>query len=132
MPAIDVDDRTYAQVRFAARAAGVSEAVVVSRAVEAYVRGDEGPPVRDAWEPVPIYSEYAGQRVDGLFLPATQRVTVTSGAVSGKHFRSPSGAARAVVRTVKPDRNAPQTNGWRFWHLDATGDYLEVLRTKRT
>jgi hypothetical protein len=131
MPVIDVDDRTYSQVRFAARMAGLSDAEVVARAVDAYVRSDEGRPVQDPWEPVPVYAEYGDLRVEALYLPANQRVTVTTDPVAGQTFRSPSGAARAVVTAVNPTRNATQTNGWRFWHVAATGDRLEALRRRR-
>ncbi len=131
MPVIEVDERTYAQVRFAARMASLTEADVVARAVDAFVRSDEGRPVRDPWDPVPVYAEYGEHRVEALYLPANHRVTVTTPPVAGQSFRSPSGAARAVVTAVNPTRNATQTNGWKFWHVAATGDRLEALRDRR-
>lgn len=128
VPPIDVDARTYAHVRFAARMAGVSEATIVARAVAVFV--DEGRADRDPWEPVQIFGEYADAQVDGLYVPATRRVTITSEPLAGERFRSPSGAARAVVLAINPGRRATQTNGWRFWRIAATGDRLDVLRER--
>lgn len=130
MGTVELDERTHALVRFAARLFGVSESEVVARAVQAYAR--ERPPAdrpeRDPWEPVPVYAVYEGRRFEGAYLPATRRLTVTSKPFSGARFKSPSGAARAVVATVNPDREATQTNGWNFWRLVETDERLDVLR----
>ncbi|HEX8001785.1 MAG TPA: hypothetical protein VF519_03730 [Mycobacteriales bacterium] len=107
----------------------VSEAEVVARAVQAYAR--EHPPAErpglDPWEPVAVYAQYAEHRVEGLYLPATRRLTVTSGPVAGTRYKTPSGAARAVVAAFNPSR-ASTTNGWRFWRVVDTDERLEVLR----
>jgi hypothetical protein len=126
VPAIDIDARTLAHVRFAARVAGVSESAIVAQAVEAFV--DAGVGQRDPWEPVPIFGEYGDEQVEALYVPVTRRVTITSGPLTGDRYGSPSGAARAVVLSVNPKRLATQTNGWRFWRLISNGDRLEVLR----
>jgi hypothetical protein len=124
---IEIDDRTHAMVRFAARVAGTTEAVVVARAVHAYCEvlpADDGDV---AWTAVAVVARYRGRRVEGLFLPATRRLTVTTEPLAGKHFKSPSGAATAVVRALNPERGTADTNGWMFWRLD-NGDQLESLR----
>lgn len=130
MGTIELDERTHAVVRFAARVFDVSEAEVVARAVEAYARDHSGPdrPPRDPWEPVSVYGIYEGRRFDGAYLPATRRLTVTSEPFSGARFKSPSGAARAVVATVNPEREGTPTNGWIFWRLVETDERLDVLR----
>ena len=123
-----LDDRTAAVVRARARDLGVSEGEFVRRAILAYVLAGRETPVRDPWAPIPIYGEYDGRRVDGLYLPATRRVTVTSAPLPGAGFKSPSGAARAVVAALNPARSQAQSNGWRFWRLAESGERLEVLR----
>lgn len=125
---IPVNRDTARMVQFAARMAGVSESAIVERAVQAFTGPDKPKPPPDPWEPVPIYGEYDGHRVEGDFLRATKRLTVRSGALSDQVFTSPSGAARAVVAALNPSRNDTPINGWRFWRLAATHDRLNVLR----
>ena len=127
---IDLDEQTHALVRFAARMFDVSEADVVARAVRALTTEstESARPPRDPWTPLDVYGEYGDTRVEGQYLPATRRLTVTSEPIAGAKFKSPSGAARAVVAALNPDRSAAQTNGWRFWHIADTDERLEVLR----
>ena len=126
---IDVDDETFARIRLAARVAGLTEADVVARAIEAYVRLDAGPPV-DRWQPVPVYGVYRGRRVEGMFTPATQRLVVTSDPLPGKGFKSPSGAARAVIGALNPERGAASVSGWTFWRLVSSDDRIEIFRRR--
>ncbi len=130
MPTIELDDETYRMVRFAARLLGVSESDVVARAVRAFSGdGDPAPAVAgDPWEPVPLYGEYEGQRIDAEYVRATRRLAVTSGPVAGQTFSTPSAAATAVIAALKPDRAFAQTNGWKFWRIAATHQRLETLR----
>jgi hypothetical protein len=127
---IELDERTHELVRFAARMFSLSESEIVARAVLSF--GEQSPtfarPRRDPWQPVELYGEYEGHRVGGLYLPATKRVTVTTPPLAGEKFKSPSGAARAVVAALNPERASTQTNGWRFWHLVETDERLEVMR----
>lgn len=128
MPTIDLDEETHALVRFAARVFAVSESEVVARAVRALTEQNDDRPAFDPWTPVDVYGEYEGHRVEGRYVPATRRLIVTSPPVAGVTFKSPSGAATAVVAALNPGRSAAHTNGWRFWHLVSTNERLEVLR----
>ncbi len=130
VPQIDVDDDTYGALRIAANAAGVSVGEVVARALAALGREAPPPTPADPWVDVPIYTEYLGQRVEAVFLPATRRVLITSGPLAGKEFATPSAAAGAVVASRNPRVN-PRSNGWRFWHVTATGDYIDTVRSPR-
>jgi len=127
---IDLDERQHAHVRFAARVFGVTEGEVVARAVREYARATPPPdrPGADPLQPVAVYGEYEKRRVEGEYLPATRRLTITSDPLAGREFKSPSGAARAAIAAINPARTSTQANGWRFWHLVATGERLEVLR----
>ena len=130
MNAIELDDETAARVRFAARVAGVSESEIVARAVRALTEeADEAAAPRDPWDAVEVFAEYADQRVEGTYVPATRRLTVTSGALAGQTFRSPSAAAGAVIAALNPARATTQASGWRFWKVTATHHRLESLRT---
>lgn len=129
VPSIEVDEPTATLVRFAARVFGVKESEVVARAVRQFSEGgEEARAGQDPWQPVEVYGEYEGRIVTGKYLPATRRLTVTSEPLEGSAYKSPSGAARAVVGALNPGRSATQTNGWRFWHLASTHERLEVLR----
>ena len=130
MPQIDVDEPTYDALRIAANAAGVSMSEIVVRALAALAH--EAPrPVADPWDEVPIFTNYAGRRVDARFLPATRRVVITSGPLAGRDFASPSAAAGAVIAATRPGTDT-RANGWRFWHVASSGDYLDGLRSPGT
>ncbi|MFI5492830.1 hypothetical protein [Actinoplanes sp. NPDC051859] len=114
MATIDVDEATKQAVSFAARMANVSEGEIIRRLV-----GGAAPP-RDGPEPagqgVAIYADYEGHRVRAqYFEPA--RVEITDGPLAGKSFKSPTGAARAIVRHYNPSVN-DNRNGWSFWQID--------------
>jgi hypothetical protein len=127
---VRLDVATLRLVRFAARMFEVSESEIVARAVKDYTRDHEthAAPPRDPWGPVAIYAEYRGQRITGTYLQATKRVVVTSQPLADQSFTSATGAARAVVAALNPERAAAQTNGWRFWRVEETGRRLETLR----
>jgi hypothetical protein len=125
---VEVDEETFARLRLAARVAGITPGEVIARALDAY-SVDTGPPV-DPWEPMPVYVVYAGTRVDGMFTPATERLVITSEPLRGKGFKSPSGAARAVVQALSPEPVSGNVSGWRFWRSTSTDDRLEVFRRK--
>lgn len=132
MGRIELDDETHALIRFAARLLGVSESEVIARAIAGMSddAADAAPPTspRDAWEPVPIYAEYDGRRIEAEYVPATRRLIVKSEPLAGQTFKTPSAAARAVVAALNPARVATHTNGWRFFRVAETHARLDSLR----
>lgn len=76
-----------------------------------------------------IYADYEGNRTRArYFTPA--RVEITDGPLKGRSFRSPTGAARAVVRHYNPSVN-DNRNGWSFWRIDNGGDPRAWLQSIR-
>lgn len=128
---VEVDDDTARSLEFAARIAGTSVREVIARLVaEASAPlGDhakESPDTREAR--IAIYADYAGQRTRATYDETTTRVDVTSGPLSGRSFKTPTGAARAVIGHYKPDIN-PNRNGWTFWTVDdGSGQLLHAIR----
>jgi hypothetical protein len=76
---------------------------------------------------VAIHGDYEGRRTKAWFSPSTQRVEIAEGPLAGASYKSPSGAARAVVAHGNPEVN-PSRNGWAFWTVTATGAPLQSLR----
>jgi hypothetical protein len=60
-----------------------------------------------------IYADYEGHRIPARFIAPT-RVEIIDGPLAGQSFKTPTGAARAVVRQYKPEIN-DNRNGWTFW-----------------
>jgi len=131
MATIDVDDATKRAVSFAARMANVSEGEIIRRLVGGDSLSRDGP--EPASQGVPIYADYEGHRVRArYFEPA--RVEITDGPLAGKSFKTPTGAARAVVRHYNPSVN-DNRNGWGFWQIDnGTGArvWLQSIRPRST
>ena len=124
---VEIDDETYDLIVFAARAAGVDPAAIVARAV-ALLREDPASAERATAEREgrPIYVIYRGSQTTAAYDPATHRVTVTSGSLAGRVFRTPTAAASAVVAEANPGRRMGRINGRRFWRDSATGRYLDA------
>lgn len=133
MPSIEVDQRTARALEFAANVAGVSTGEVVARLVNQAslpVPASETPSAavhRAGSGRIAIHVEYAGHRTNAWFTPATHGVDIEEGPLSGQSFRSPSGAARAVVSRHKPAVD-PNRNGWIFWTVTETGGLLQGMR----
>ncbi|MFI0796750.1 hypothetical protein ACH4OY_29295 [Micromonospora rubida] len=131
MPAIDIDDATDRYLAFAAGIAGLTKGQVVARLVaqaQAAAQASVEPDTVDR-EPaaVRIYADYAGHRTYGAFVPGPGRIDITSGALAGRSFRTPSEAAREIVKHYNPEVS-PHRNGWSFFYLVATGAPLQSLR----
>jgi hypothetical protein len=75
---------------------------------------------------VEVHAVYDGRRVNGYYDPSSRTVTIPSGPGRGE-YESPSGAALAVVRALNP-HVSPQRNGWSFWIVTATGEFLQSIR----
>lgn len=127
MATIEVDEAAKRTLSFAARMAGVTEAEIVRRLIAANALEVEEGGLRH--EGVLIYADYEGNRTRArYFVPG--RVEITDGPLQGRSFRSPTGAARAVVRHYNPSVN-DNRNGWSFWQIDNGGGprvWLQSIR----
>jgi hypothetical protein len=80
-----------------------------------------------------IYADYEGHRTRALYF-APARVQIADGPLKGESFRTPTGAARAVVRHYNPSVN-DNRNGWGFWQIDNGGGpraWLQSIRPAKT
>lgn len=132
MPKIEVDESTDSYLAFAAGIAGLTKGQVVAQLV-AQVQAAAVPPIAsgDGDEPVPvrIYADYAGHRTYASFVPGPGRIEIASGPLTGRSFRTPSEAAREIVKHYKPEVS-PHRNGWDFFYVVATGAPLQSLRRR--
>ncbi len=129
---VEVDEQTYRSLEFAARISGCTAGEVVARLVaEASMpapSAEEDSKQREESSGVTIYADYEGHRTQGRYDPRTTRIDITSGPLSGQSFKTPTGAARAVVAHYKPGVS-PNRNGWSFWMLDdGSGKFLQSIR----
>jgi hypothetical protein len=129
---IEVDDHTYRSIEFAARMSNSTAGEVVARLVDqASMPEPVAPDTRHASNGVRVYADYGGHRTHGTYDQVTTRIDITSGPLAGRSFKSPTGAARAVVAHFKPGVN-PNRNGWSFWTLDnGSGQFLQSIRHPR-
>jgi hypothetical protein len=128
---IPVTADVHERVLLLARAWEISAGEVVGRLLDEFLAdGDEphGPDGSDAAEQgVLIHAVYEGNRIDAIYWPATRRVDVTSGTLTGRSYKSPSGVAIAVVQAYNPSVH-PNRNGWTFWTVTASGEMLQSIR----
>lgn len=130
MPTVSLDPATYQRIQLLARAWRVNEGGAVQRLIETFVdtsgrareetRGTEDKTLR-------IHAVYEGVRTNAVFDPSTERVHILDGPLAGQWFKTPSGAAVAVVRSQRPDVN-PNRNGWTFWTVTDSGQKLQSVR----
>jgi hypothetical protein len=127
---IPVGLSTYHQVTLLAQAWELTPGQAVQRLVE-HLRhpalqqpatGDETV-TRDH---VPVHALYERTRITGQYHPGTRSLTITDGPATGA-YKSPSGAAMAVVKALRPDLTGNRS-GWDFWRIDASGHHLRTLR----
>ncbi|WP_432979607.1 hypothetical protein [Dactylosporangium sp. CA-233914] len=134
MRKIDVSDAAYDMIAFAARIANLSISEAVDRLVGISDGAASKAPATDeagrpATEEIPITVKYRGHRISGFLDPVTGRVRITESPAPNLigTYRTPSQAAMETVRVLNPDRQHPQTNGWRFWYAD-DGQLIERHR----
>ncbi|AUG77589.1 hypothetical protein CFP65_2770 [Kitasatospora sp. MMS16-BH015] len=130
MPQVEIDVQTARTLEFAARMAGVTPGQVIARLVEQASlpgAGDrEDIPAGDSR--VAVHAVYEGHRTNALFDPETHRVEIVSGPLAGTSYKSPTGAARAIVSHHNPTIS-PARNGWSFLVLsDGSGRTLQSIR----
>jgi hypothetical protein len=129
--AIQVDSMTFRDLSLIAKAAGMTHSQAVAFLIEDFHRTSGSmDTTRATSSGVPVHATYQGQRVEGVFDPDTGGLTVTSAPLQGKWFRSPSGAAKAVVASLKPGVT-PNRSGYDFWFVTSTGKTLASIRSRR-
>lgn len=128
---IEVDEQTYRSLEFAARMSGCTAGDVVARLV---AEASMPTPAKEESEQLEgargaaVYADYEGHRTQGRYDPRTTRIDIMSGPLTGQSFKTPTGAARAVVAHYKPGVS-PNRNGWSFWMLDdGSGRFLQSIR----
>jgi hypothetical protein len=132
MPTIDIDTTTYDAIDLAARLTSKSHGEVVTWLVKQNQlipdhKSNDANPDGDA---IKVYADYDGHRTHATFNRVTTRIDVTDGPLAGQHFKSPSSAARAVVAHYRPSVS-PHRNGWSFWIVDETDQFLQSVRHAR-
>jgi hypothetical protein len=126
---IVVDDVTHTQVTLLARAWNVTPGEAVRRLVEHFQQPSPAAhSTARADKQVAVHAIYDGVRVPGLYDPTSQALTITEGPAAGA-YRTPSGAASAVLQALKPQVK-PNRNGWGFWTVDDSGELLQTLRRR--
>jgi hypothetical protein len=123
-----VAEQARDRIRLLARAWDTDEAGVIDRLLDDYVNATESTSMRGEKE-VLVRAHYEGVWIDGVFDADSRRLAITSGHLAGRVFKSPSGAALAIVRSLKPDVH-PNHNGWTFWTLASNGQPLETVRQR--
>jgi hypothetical protein len=128
---IEVDEQTYRSLEFAARISNITSGEVVARLVKAASIPQTAaatPTTPGTRGKVAVYGDYEGHRTHGSYDRDTSRIDISSGPLAGQSFKTPTGAARAVVSHYKPDVS-PNRNGWSFWVLDdGSGRFLQSIR----
>src|SRR5580692_4489789 len=105
-----VADDVYEQVALLSRAWAVAPSEVIRRLLAEFTKGGEREPLSRG-STVAVHAVYAGKRTDGNYDPVTKSLTITTGALAGRTFKSPSGAAVALVAALNPSVH-PNRNGW--------------------
>ncbi|OXM69602.1 hypothetical protein [Amycolatopsis vastitatis] len=132
MREITVSDDVYHQVRLLANAWQLSNNDALARLLDQLrshaPSGGEaavelGSSSRAPYDPlppgtsnvvVPVFARYLGKFIEANFHWPSNNIEITSGPCAGKRFRSPSGAATEIVKTVNPGIK-PNRNGWDFF-----------------
>ncbi|MFI6297654.1 hypothetical protein ACIBEJ_39095 [Nonomuraea sp. NPDC050790] len=126
---IEVSADTKEMVAFAARMANVTEGEIVRRLIADFSAVEDAAPTGTEGDGLSIYADYAGRRTRARFI-APARVEIVDGPLKGESYKSPTGAARAVVRHYNPEVN-DNRNGWMFWVIDNGDGARTWLQTMR-
>ncbi len=125
MPQISVSPNTYSQIVLLSSAWSIPEDQVVARLLEAFQDGRRSGQTKNPDE-LSVSASYGGADVKGIFHFTSGRLDIVEGPAAGRKFRTPSGAACAVVQVINPRIN-PNRNGWTFWR-DEEGKTLLAHR----
>lgn len=118
MVLIEVDENTARALELAARVSKSTPGGVVAMLVR-----EAAPKVESSTESTPpaaqlaVLADYEGHRTRGMLTVETGRLEISSGPLSGQSFKTPTGAAKAVIAHAHPGIS-PNRNGWEFWMLD--------------
>ncbi|MFD6531709.1 hypothetical protein [Streptomyces sp. NPDC060184] len=125
---ITVATSTLDRIRLLALAWQVDEGEAVARLLQHFEKtaGRSGAPASAPAGHLPVHAVYGGRRFDGVFDTASKGLSIPAGPAAGD-YRTPSGAAAAVVQAVKPGV-ASARNGWSFWIISDTGEALQTQR----
>jgi hypothetical protein len=127
-PTIEVDEGTFRSLEFAARIAGTTPGGIVARLVETASTPADRPEISTE---LAVFADYEGHRTHARYDRTTGRVDITSGPLGGQSFKTPTGAARAVVAHYNADVSSNR-NGWTFWTLDDdSGEILDTVRQSK-
>jgi hypothetical protein len=127
MATIEVDEDTKRTVSFAARMAHLTEGAIIRRLIaSAWAEDEQRQP---AGQGIAIYADYDGRRVHARYIEPA-RVEIIDGPLAGQTFKTPTAAARAVVRHFNPHIN-DNRNGWNFWQIDDEAGVRRSLQSIR-
>ncbi|WP_370946690.1 hypothetical protein AB5J62_03760 [Amycolatopsis sp. cg5] len=129
MSKIEISESAKEKIKLLQQAWVTTESGVIDRLLQSFADRQivPAPPPPDSQSEVPVHAQYEGTRIEGLFNTQSQSLTITNGELSGRQFKSPSGAAMAMVRHLKPSVHNNR-NGWTFWTITANGHPLQTLR----
>ena len=125
MFSLTVNKRTYDRVTDLAHAWSITEDATITRLIDFWKDRSGSSASRE--DEVSVHALYGGQRAEGTYHPGTGRIDIISGPGAGMTGLKPSPAAIEVVKAVNP-KVSPNRNGWSFWIVDATGEWLQSLR----
>lgn len=117
---VEVDEGTHRALELAAHVAGISVGQVVERLVNQASASRLSAGVTDGPATpggIAVTNTYRGHRTSGRYYPDTKRIEISSGPLTGRSFKTPSEAARAVIEQLNPAVNSNR-NGKTFWRVD--------------
>jgi hypothetical protein len=131
MKSILVTDGVHERIALLGRAWSYTDGEVVRRLLDEFSSSERRPGDADSSvaraDDVAVHAVYEGNRIEGVFRPDTKGLDITTGVLAGRSFKSPSGAAIAVVQAHNPDVH-PNRNGWSFWIVTESGQWLQSIR----
>jgi hypothetical protein len=102
VPQIEVYDHTYRELYRLAVAWNTTISDIVDRLITAMANGATAGRIHPTPPQIAVHAIYADTRIDAIFDPDSQHVTVCSGPLCGQTYTSPVWAARAVVGALDP------------------------------
>lgn len=126
---VEVSTTTGRTLQSMAAIRGWTIGQVIDWLLEREVDGVRKANVTQCLEPseVEIFGSYRRKTVTAVLDRTNRSVRMTSGALAGRRYDSPSGAAKAVVLHLNPTRQHPAQNGLVFWRLADGRKIKEIL-----